>query len=112
MKNYLQNGDTVTLVAPADVASGAGVLVGSLFGVALTTQKSGENVEARVTGVVDLAKVTAQAWSTVGLLIYWDNTAKNATTTSTSNKLIGVNVATAANPSATGRVRLNGAVIA
>jgi hypothetical protein len=37
-----------------------------------------------------------------------DPVAKNFTTTSTSNKLAGVNVTTAANPSATGRVRLNG----
>jgi len=41
-------------------------------------------------------------------LIYWDDAAKNATTTVGTNKLIGVATAAAANPSATGRVRLNG----
>ena len=54
------------------------------------------------------AKVSAQAWATVGLDIYWDDTAKKFTTVSTNNTLIGKNVATAANPSATGRLRLNG----
>jgi predicted RecA/RadA family phage recombinase len=56
---------------------------------------------------VEVAKVSAQAW-TVGAPIYWDDTAKLFTTTSTSNTLAGVAVAAAANPSATGRVRLNG----
>jgi predicted RecA/RadA family phage recombinase len=40
-----------------------------------------------------------------------DNAARNATTVSTSNKLIGVATAVANNPSAVGRVRLNGAFI-
>jgi predicted RecA/RadA family phage recombinase len=68
---------------------------------------SGVNVEAAVAGVFDLAKASAQAWA-VGNLIYWDNAAKNCTTTATSNKLIGVATAVGQNPSSTGRVRLNG----
>jgi predicted RecA/RadA family phage recombinase len=54
-----------------------------------------------------LAKISAQGW-TVGAPIHWDDTAKLFTTTSTSNTLAGVAVAVAANPTATGRVRLNG----
>jgi predicted RecA/RadA family phage recombinase len=111
MKNYVQDGETITMTAPYDVASGAGLLVGSIFAVANAAALSGATVEADTTGVFDLAKVSAQAWATVGLLIYWDNAAKNCTTTVGTNKLIGVNVSTAANPSATGRVRLNGAFI-
>ena len=86
----------------------AGLLVGGIFGVANCDAASGAAVEADTEGVFDLAKVSAQAWATVGLKIYWDDTAKNCTTTSSGNTLIGVNVATAANSSATGRVRLNG----
>ena len=111
MKNYVQHGHVLTLAAPYDVVSGAGLLVGSIFAVATADALSGADVEAQVTGVVDLAKVSAQAW-TVGVLIYWDNSAKLATTTSSTNKLIGVATAVAANPSSTGRVRLNGAFIA
>jgi predicted RecA/RadA family phage recombinase len=108
MKNFVQRGDTLTLTAPYEVASGAGALVGSIFGVAAATVANAEEGEFDVVGVFDIAKVSAQAW-TVGALIYWDNTAKLCTTTATSNKLIGTAVAVAANPSSTGRVRLNGA---
>lgn len=40
--------------------------------------------------------------------MYWDDSAKLMTTTSSSNTLAGVAVAAAANPTATGKVRLNG----
>lgn len=108
MKNYIQEGKMLTLTAPYDVLSGAGMLVGSVFGVAAFDALSGATVEAMTVGVFDIKKVSAQAWE-VGDKIYWDNSAKNATTTSTGNTLIGVAVAVADNPSATGRVRLNGA---
>lgn len=106
-KNYIQPGDTVTVTAPAAVASGAGVLIGTLFGVAITDAASGAAVPIKTTGVFDLAKTSAQAW-TVGAAIYWDNTNKVCTTTATDNTLIGKAVEAAANPSGTGRVRLNG----
>ncbi len=34
MKNYVQKGETLTLAAPYAVSSGAGALVGAIFGVA------------------------------------------------------------------------------
>lgn len=108
MKNYVQPGDTLTLTAPYAVASGAGLLVGSIFGVATAAAASGAAVEAAVTGVFDLAKATGAAW-TVGARIYWDDTAKNCTTTASTNKLIGVAVAAAASGDTVGRVRLSGA---
>jgi predicted RecA/RadA family phage recombinase len=111
MKNFVQQGDTITLTAPYARTSGQGMLVGSIFGVASTDAASGATVEAAVAGVFDLTKVSAQAW-VAGNLIYWDDTAKNCTTAVSTNKLIGVAVAADANPSSTGRVRLNGAFIA
>jgi predicted RecA/RadA family phage recombinase len=108
MKNYVQPGDTITVAAPADVLSGAGVLVGDIFGVACGDALSGADVEIKTTGVFELAKTSAQAWASVGTALYWDNSGKVVTSTASTNKLIGVNVATAANPSATGTVRLNG----
>lgn len=105
--NYVQEGDTLTLAAPYVVASGGGALIGALFGVALATLANGASGEFMLEGVFDLAKTSAQAW-TVGAKIYWDDTNKVCTTTSAGNTLIGVAVAAAANPSATGRVRLNG----
>lgn len=108
MKNYIQPGDTVTVTAPYDVASGGGVLVGTLFGIATGSATSGEEVEIKISGVYEHAKTSAQAWATVGLAIYWDNTNKVFTTTATDNTLVAKNLAVTANPSATGVVRLNG----
>jgi predicted RecA/RadA family phage recombinase len=107
-KNFIQPGDTLTVVAPADVSSGEGVLVGNIFGIAQFDAKSGDEVEIATRGVFEHAKTSAQAWATVGLEIYWDAGGGKFTTTASTNKLVGVNVATAANPSATGIVRLNG----
>lgn len=108
MTNYIQNGDTLTLTAPYDRTSGQAMKVGSIIAIATATALSGASVEAITTGVVEVAKVSAQAW-TVGARIYWDDTAKLFTTTSTDNTLAGVATAVAANPTGTGRVRLNGA---
>jgi len=107
MKNYIHSGEFMTVTAPADVVSGAGVLVGSMFGIATHDALTGEDVEINTAGVVAINKKSAQAW-TVGAKVYWDGTAKEVTTTSTSNTLIGVAAAVAANPSANGEVRLNG----
>ena len=106
--NYVQEGETLTLTAPYIRTSGQGALVGAIFGVALVDVASGAQASFATEGVFDLTKTSAQAWATVGLAIYWDDTNKECTTTSSGNTLIGANVATAANPSSTGRVRLNG----
>lgn len=107
MKNYVQKGDTLSLTAPYAVASGAGFKVGSIFAVASGPADNGAAVEGATVGVFDLAKVSAQAW-TVGAAIFWDDVAKLCDTTSSGNTRIGVAVAAASNPSAIGRVRLNG----
>lgn len=107
--NYIQEGDTLPLTAPYDCASGQGALFGSLFGVALANVSSGVSAAFAIEGVFQLPKTSAQAW-TVGAKIYWDNTNKECTTTATSNTLIGCAAEAAANPSATGIVRLNGNV--
>lgn len=109
MKNYVQPGNTITLAAPYAVAPGDGLLVGSIFGVASGDAASGEPIEAALVGVFDLKKVASQAWA-AGDKVYWDNTAKEATKTTTSNTLIGVAVAAVAGGAGDliGRVRLNG----
>lgn len=105
-KNFVQPGDTLTVPAPADVASGDGVLVGALFGVAAFSAKSGEDVEINTKGVWTLPKTSAQAW-TVGAKIYWDGSKCTTADGSGSNALIGHAAKAAANPSATGSVRLS-----
>lgn len=111
MKTYIQPGHAVTLSAPFAVVAGDGLLVGSLFGIAMHDAASGAEVETQLTGVVDMAKAASQAWS-VGAKVYWDNTAKVATTTATNNTLIGVALLAVGNTAGEtiGRVRLNGSV--
>ena len=109
MKTYVQPGATLTLTAPYAVASGDGLLVGAIFGVAAGDAASGATVEAALTGVFDLTKIGSQAW-TVGAKVHWDDANKRCTTVATDNTLIGVAVeAVAAGAGDTvGRVRLNG----
>lgn len=109
MKNFIQPGHIIKVTAPATVSSGDGVLVGNIFGIAVNDAGSGDDVELQVTGVFDITKVSAQAWA-VGDIIYWDDGSSNATTADT-NVMIGVCTAVAANPSASGHVRLNGSVV-
>jgi len=105
--NYISSGDRINLVAPYAVASGAGALVGTVFGVALQTLANGVAGEFGIRGVWDLAKATGQAW-TQGAALYWDNTNKNVTTTSAGNTKIGVAAQAQASGDTVGRVRLNG----
>ncbi len=105
MKNYIQPGEKITVPAPAAVASGDGVLVGSLFGVAATAAASGADVTIVRKGVFSLKKLSAQAW-TLGAKVYWDNTNAQCTTVASGNTLIGHAAAAAADPSATGVVIL------
>jgi predicted RecA/RadA family phage recombinase len=106
MKNYIQPGHILTLVAPYIVASGAGALVDGVFGVATVDLAAAASGEFQVCGVFDLAKTSAQAW-TLGQKIYWDNTNKRCDSNATLGPEIGVATEVAANPSATGKVRLN-----
>lgn len=110
MKNYIQDGDTLTVTAPYALSSGLGCLVGSLFGVAVSDALISAEVEIKTAGVFDLVKAGSQAW-TVGARIYWDDTAKACTTTAASNKLIGVAAAAVGSGAGEtiGRVRLTGA---
>ena len=107
MKNYVDNGDTVTLAAPAAVSSGDGVLAGSLFGVAQNDAASGATVVIVTKGVFDLTKVGSQAW-TLGVKVYWDAGNSRCTTVATSNTLIGVATQAVGSGAGetTGRVRL------
>jgi len=107
MKNYIQPGKILTLVAPYTVVSGAGAMVDAIFGVATVDVTSGSSGEFQIEGVFDLAKTSAQAW-TLGQLIYWDNTNKRCDSSSAVGPEIGVCTEVAANPTSTGKVRLNG----
>ena len=117
MNNYVQQGKTITVIAPYNVNSGGGVEVagtGYLFGVAVNTQVTGDNMEIVTEGVFDLAKDVSTFAN--GDYVYWDNVNHVATSTVGANKKIGTAVlmqASGANApggaagDATVRVRLN-----
>jgi predicted RecA/RadA family phage recombinase len=110
MKTFVQPGSTLTLTASRAVTAGQGMLRGATFGVAVNDVANGATGEFDVTGVFTLPKVGAQAQAE-GVLVYWDNTNFNVTTTVGSNTKIGVVATTGGELAAatTVAVRLNGA---
>lgn len=108
MKNFIQTGDAVTLTAPATVASGAPVQIGSLIGVATGDAATGEPVTIATRGVFALPKTSTDA-VTVGAVLYFDSVAGEVTVAdgSGANLRIGHAVTAAGNPSATVHVRLS-----
>lgn len=111
MKNFIQEGDTVTLTAPYAVTSGQGFQVGTLFAVASADAANGASVEGVIDGVFDITKNTGANESFAqGAAVYWDNTNKRCTYTSNTNanKLIGAATVAATTSATVVRVRLNG----
>jgi predicted RecA/RadA family phage recombinase len=107
--NYIAPGDVVALVATETTLSGDGVLNGLLFGIAMHDADNAAVVQCKTTGVWELPKVSAQAW-TLGAQIYWDD-GNDRCTTVDNNVPIGTAYAVADNPSAVGQVRLTGQVV-
>ena len=106
-KNFIQNGNIITMTAAGDVASGDVVFAGALGGVALGAAATGEKLDVALEGVFRVAKVATDALA-VGAAIYWDTGASLATNDddSGSNPLLGHAFEAAGNPSATVAVRL------
>lgn len=105
MKNYVQAGDILDLIAPAGgVVSGGAYVHGQAFAIASATAAEGETYAGVIEGVVSLPKATGAI--TEGGLLYWDATAKNVTTTATSNKKIGYATAAQASGDASVNVKL------
>ena len=109
-RNFVQPGDTLTLIAPRNLTSGAGFMVGGIFAIALTAAAAGMPVEGRRIGVFDTAKATG-AW-TQGQKLYWDNTAFNLTNTATNNTLVGAAAQAQASADTVGRALLTGQIAA
>ena len=88
MKNYICKGNVIEITAAAAIASGDGVAVGTMFGVATGDAAIGETCVVQLTGVVSLAKKTADTF-TQGCKVYWDAANKYVTTTETGNTFAG-----------------------
>jgi predicted RecA/RadA family phage recombinase len=109
MKNYVQEGDVITVPAPYAVTSGQGVLIGSLFGVAGCDAASGANVEIVPEGVFDITANVADV-ATAGTKAYWDNVNRRITTPAAGNQLVGALTLAKGGSDTTARVFLDGAV--
>ncbi|MDP3853158.1 DUF2190 family protein [Phenylobacterium sp.] len=109
MKTQISEGSPIDITAPSGgTTSGVGVLLNLLFGIAVTTNVAGDAVAIHVSGVFDHIAEGAgsgQAFA-VGELVYWDNTNKRMTKTSTSNTKVGVAVAAKLTADTTVRLRL------
>lgn len=122
MQNFVDTGQDfrVTLGSgETAVVSGAGYLVGTKVGIVsvvlrngntvFKTQASaqGDTIIVKLIGTYAVAKATGEAWA-LGAALYWDNTAKKFTTTTTSNTLAGVAESAALSADAVGNIRLIG----
>lgn len=106
MKNYIQEGEVLTLTPAAAVASGTGYLFGAaLFGVAQADVAISTPGAFRTEGVVEIAKTSVLAIA-VGDRLYWDAVNKVVNATATAQQHVGIAVAAAANPSPTVKMKL------
>lgn len=105
MQNFVQVGEQLRFTAPNDLASGAGFVLGALFGVSTSNVLAGHEGVARIEGVVRLPKASGAL--TQFQKVYWDDTAKNVTGTATSNRLIGAATRAQTSGDLTVEVRLN-----
>lgn len=110
-KNYVGPGDKVQVAAPYALTSGQGALVGALFGVAQNDAANGASVVLDTSGVYDVTKEPSLAISQ-GARVFWDNTNRRITTTTTSNFCVGIAWAAALAADATVRIKMQRATAA
>ena len=109
--NFIKSERTIThVLASTGQASGTGRLIGTMFGIALTTGAVGDTVEFETVGTWELPAVSGDTPAS-GAKAYWDDTAKKVTTTTTSNSLIGCFEQPKASGVLVASVRLNGITI-
>ena len=107
MKTFIQPGNIITVTAAANIASGDGVLVGSIFGVAATDAVAGDEVEIGTVGVYELPKLSTAAIAQ-GDRVAWDDTAKKIALPGVGLYPVGIATESAGNGATTVKVRLDG----
>ncbi|MBB4287871.1 DUF2190 family protein [Roseospira goensis] len=111
-KTFLQDGDRVTVAAPAGgVSSGDLVIVGAMAGVALTDAKATADVVLQTTGVWTLPKLSTAVIGQ-GAAVSWDIDPGQVVLPDSGHYPIGTAVQAAGNGAATVAVRLDGVATA
>ena len=108
MKNCIRpDGRSIPLAVPysGGVTAGQGVLVGALFGVAQTDGAQNQIVECAMIGEFELPKEPSLVIA-AGVRVFWDNTNRRITTTTTGNFHVGFCTVAAAAADTTVRVLL------
>jgi len=104
---FIHDGKSIDYTPGADVAAGDVVVQNDLLGVAKLDIAANTLGALAVTGVFDVPKATGAGTAIgAGAKVYWNATAKQATTTATGNKYLGKTVKAAVDADATVRVRL------
>ena len=104
MKNFVQAGDRMVVLAAVAILSGEAMLVGAKVGVAETSAAINEETVLLLTGVFELPKAAVAIAQ--GALVYWDNVAKKVTTVAGGNTLMGSAFNTTIAGEAIGQFRL------
>jgi predicted RecA/RadA family phage recombinase len=103
---FVQVGDAIDYTPGSAVAAGDVIVQGDLIGVTKLPIAANQLGALHVDGIFDFAKNTGVSF-TVGQILYWDDTANQATATSSGNKQIGKCVKAAGTSDTTVRIRMS-----
>lgn len=107
MRNFIQQGDIITVIAPVALSSGQGVLIGNLFGVATKAASVGSGLELATQGVFTLPKAANIALDACAR-VSWDAANNQIVAPAAGMAPVGVAILAAANGTTSVRVRLDG----
>jgi len=87
MKNYIQEGEVITVTAGANIAGGSMVKVGDMIGIAVTDIANGAKGEVKFEGVYEVGKEADDI--AIGVKLYYKAATGTVTTTATGNTFAG-----------------------
>jgi predicted RecA/RadA family phage recombinase len=106
MRNFVQEGNSLDLIAPAGgVVAGMAYLIGAIIAIAATTAAAGEEFAGWTEGVYDLPTDTGTAWA-IGDKVYLLADGSAFTKTASGNTKAGVAVAAKQAGDTVGRIKL------
>ncbi len=101
---FIHDGKSIDFFPATDVPAGTVIVENDLVGVTKLDIPAGRLGALAVVGVFDVAK--SDGAITLGSKVYWDQAAKQAVTTATGNKQLGIAIQAAEATDGTVRVRL------